>query len=325
MLLAGDEFGRTQQGNNNAYCQDNEISWLDWDLGRRQADLCCASPSTVRAAAQISDSAPQPFPDRATMTRNSDVKDLTWINAAARRCSNPIGTIRSRTASACSSTAVRGRPVCANGAPRRRCSSSMNAYHDFVEFTLPVASGGGSLEAGARYQRHGAGRRIRRGGGRSIWGDREIPGGVCPTAPMKALVLAGLRTGIDGIMRPLRRFFRTGRRRDVFTGPVVALTQGHVVVLAHGHFLLIRRKRPRGAGCRSQPGQSAPVGDACRKRPTLEARRAARITAPHASPPRIIGRPCPCAAATSARAERPPTPCRRDRTPARARARRRPE
>jgi glycogen operon protein len=30
MLLAGDEFGRTQRGNNNAYCQDNEISWLDW-------------------------------------------------------------------------------------------------------------------------------------------------------------------------------------------------------------------------------------------------------------------------------------------------------
>jgi glycogen operon protein len=32
MLLAGDEFGRTQGGNNNAYCQDNEISWLDWSL-----------------------------------------------------------------------------------------------------------------------------------------------------------------------------------------------------------------------------------------------------------------------------------------------------
>jgi glycogen operon protein len=30
MLLAGDEFGRSQGGNNNAYCQDNEISWLDW-------------------------------------------------------------------------------------------------------------------------------------------------------------------------------------------------------------------------------------------------------------------------------------------------------
>jgi glycogen operon protein len=31
MLLAGDELGRTQRGNNNAYCQDNEVSWLDWD------------------------------------------------------------------------------------------------------------------------------------------------------------------------------------------------------------------------------------------------------------------------------------------------------
>ena len=38
MLLAGDEFGRTQQGNNNAYCQDNEVSWVDWspdEAGRR--------------------------------------------------------------------------------------------------------------------------------------------------------------------------------------------------------------------------------------------------------------------------------------------------
>ena len=31
MLLAGDEIGRTQRGNNNAYCQDNEISWIDWE------------------------------------------------------------------------------------------------------------------------------------------------------------------------------------------------------------------------------------------------------------------------------------------------------
>ena len=32
MILGGDEFGRSQQGNNNAYCQDNEISWFDWDF-----------------------------------------------------------------------------------------------------------------------------------------------------------------------------------------------------------------------------------------------------------------------------------------------------
>jgi glycogen operon protein len=39
MLLAGDEMRRTQQGNNNAYCQDNEISWVDWSLQAEHADL----------------------------------------------------------------------------------------------------------------------------------------------------------------------------------------------------------------------------------------------------------------------------------------------
>lgn len=39
MLLAGDEFGRSQQGNNNAYCQDNQISWIDWELGPAQKTL----------------------------------------------------------------------------------------------------------------------------------------------------------------------------------------------------------------------------------------------------------------------------------------------
>ena len=39
MLLAGDEIRRTQQGNNNAYCQDNEISWFDWQLVEKNTDL----------------------------------------------------------------------------------------------------------------------------------------------------------------------------------------------------------------------------------------------------------------------------------------------
>ncbi len=39
MLLAGDEMGRTQQGNNNAYCQDNELSWVDWEGVAKHADL----------------------------------------------------------------------------------------------------------------------------------------------------------------------------------------------------------------------------------------------------------------------------------------------
>ena len=39
MFLAGDEFGNTQFGNNNAYCQDNEVSWLDWELKEKNQDI----------------------------------------------------------------------------------------------------------------------------------------------------------------------------------------------------------------------------------------------------------------------------------------------
>src|SRR5581483_2780814 len=39
MILGSDEMGRTQGGNNNAYCQDNEVSWLDWTLKEENSDL----------------------------------------------------------------------------------------------------------------------------------------------------------------------------------------------------------------------------------------------------------------------------------------------
>jgi glycogen operon protein len=39
MILAGDEFRRTQRGNNNAYCQDSDISWIDWTLTSHHSDL----------------------------------------------------------------------------------------------------------------------------------------------------------------------------------------------------------------------------------------------------------------------------------------------
>ena len=39
MLLAGDEMRRTQRGNNNAYCQDNDISWINWDLEQKNSGL----------------------------------------------------------------------------------------------------------------------------------------------------------------------------------------------------------------------------------------------------------------------------------------------
>ena len=48
MLLAGDELGRSQGGNNNAYCQDNEVSWLNWSLASGNADLLRFTQRLVR-------------------------------------------------------------------------------------------------------------------------------------------------------------------------------------------------------------------------------------------------------------------------------------
>ena len=49
MLTAGDEFSRTQQGNNNAYCQDNALTWLDWQARDRELEDYVASLSRARA------------------------------------------------------------------------------------------------------------------------------------------------------------------------------------------------------------------------------------------------------------------------------------
>jgi isoamylase len=48
MLSSGDEIGRTQAGNNNAYCQDNEISWLDWSRAASERDLLAFSQRLAR-------------------------------------------------------------------------------------------------------------------------------------------------------------------------------------------------------------------------------------------------------------------------------------
>ncbi len=49
MFVAGDEVRRTQHGNNNAYCQDNPLTWFDWDADRARTRTCCASSSEMIA------------------------------------------------------------------------------------------------------------------------------------------------------------------------------------------------------------------------------------------------------------------------------------
>jgi glycogen operon protein len=83
MLAAGDEFGRTQKGNNNAYAQDNELTWLDW-AGRDQA----LEEYTVALAA-IRKDAPA-LADTALLTGEASggVPDVAWLDEAGL----PLGT-----------------------------------------------------------------------------------------------------------------------------------------------------------------------------------------------------------------------------------------
>jgi isoamylase len=80
MLCAGDELGRTQGGNNNAYAQDNEISWLDWDLD----EVRTAQLEFTRYIIELQQRHPvfrrkKYFQGR--HLRGSGVRDLTWLRA----------------------------------------------------------------------------------------------------------------------------------------------------------------------------------------------------------------------------------------------------
>jgi glycogen operon protein len=87
MLLAGDEIGHTQQGNNNAYCQDNELTWLNWDLDESQRGFL----EFVQTVSRIWQDQPvfqrrKFFQNRSI--RGSDITDISWFNPSGEEMSN---------------------------------------------------------------------------------------------------------------------------------------------------------------------------------------------------------------------------------------------
>jgi len=78
MLCAGDEVARTQSGNNNAYCQDNELSWFDWRIDRRARDLLAFTRSLVQLRRTHPVLRRRHF-FQGRQIRGSEVKDLSWF------------------------------------------------------------------------------------------------------------------------------------------------------------------------------------------------------------------------------------------------------
>jgi isoamylase len=84
MLSHGDEIGRTQHGNNNAYCQDNEIAWVDWDLAETNADLLefTAAVTALRRGHPIFRRTR--FFAGSPIRSGDELRDIAWFTAEGR-------------------------------------------------------------------------------------------------------------------------------------------------------------------------------------------------------------------------------------------------
>ncbi|GGM49707.1 glycogen operon protein GlgX homolog [Longimycelium tulufanense] len=145
MLSHGDELGRTQRGNNNAYCQDNELSWMDWSLAEKNQDLL----DFTRAVAEMRRAHPvfrrRRFFGGRPIRKGDELRDIAWFT--------PRGT--EMTEQDWESGFGRSITVFLNGngipdvdryGRRIRDDSFLlcfNAHDDTMNFTMPSAEYGG--------------------------------------------------------------------------------------------------------------------------------------------------------------------------------------
>jgi len=139
MLVAGDECGRTQRGNNNAYCQDNDISWLDWSHLRPEDDALrrfVAELIHLRRRHRVF-SRPRFF--RGEVLSEDGLKDITWVTPAGEEAKeedwrNPIALTLG-----CVLGGAAGEFYTTGG--QRDIDASflvmMNAFHGDIDFRFP--------------------------------------------------------------------------------------------------------------------------------------------------------------------------------------------
>ena len=141
MVLSGDEFGRSQDGNNNAYAQDNEINWIDWNLadpGRKLLEF-------ARKLILLRKTYPVLHRGRflsGEFRDDLEAKDATWLSPAGLEMTQEQwADSRAR----CFGLVLDGRAQ-PTGVKRRGNDATLflifNSHHDVVEFTLPSAPDG---------------------------------------------------------------------------------------------------------------------------------------------------------------------------------------
>jgi glycogen operon protein len=142
MMLAGDELGRTQRGNNNAYCQDNELSWIDWEHADQDLLYFTVSLLAFRRAHAV-------FRRRRWFEgrplRGREVSDIAWFTPAGHPMSEhdwSVGFAKSLM------VYLDGQAIQSRGAQGEAIVDDtfilcFNAHHEPMRFTLPAAGFGG--------------------------------------------------------------------------------------------------------------------------------------------------------------------------------------
>ena len=124
MMMAGDEFLRTQHGNNNTWCQDNEINWLDWTLPARNADFLRFVRETIALRKR------HPILRRRRFFSNGDV---IWHGVEPFK---PDFSFHVKTVALTLDGRKTGRE------PDRDFYMAFNSWRDVVKFTIPPSPGG---------------------------------------------------------------------------------------------------------------------------------------------------------------------------------------
>jgi len=144
MLLAGDEMGRTQDGNNNAYCQDNQTSWLSWNLSRADKDLLDFTRYLIRIRKGHPSFRRQHF-FLGRLIKGAGVKDILWLKPEGGEMSDEEWQQTSThclglfwAGDAIDEHDPRGRPICDDN-----LLLLLNAHHEAIPFHLPPFPPGG--------------------------------------------------------------------------------------------------------------------------------------------------------------------------------------
>ena len=138
MICGGDEIARTQLGNNNAYCQDNELSWFDWQLAPASRELLAFTQELARFRASHPVLRRRRF-FQGRKIRGVDVKDLAWFDPDGNEMTDAdwhaahVRCLGVRLAGdAIDETDDRGHRIVDD-----TLLILLNAHHEAVSFTLP--------------------------------------------------------------------------------------------------------------------------------------------------------------------------------------------